>query len=45
MHRQRTEDSCRDLRSSIAAVLAYLDRVDPPAADQARRRYGCLTPW
>ncbi len=33
------------LRSSIAAVLEYLDRVDPQAADHARRRYGCLTPW
>lgn len=27
---------------SIAAVLAYLDRVDPPAAKAARERYGCL---
>ena len=33
------------LRASIASVLAYLDRVDPEAALQARRRYGCLTPW
>jgi erythromycin esterase-like protein len=33
------------LRSSIAAVLAYLDRVDPEAARRARDRYGCLTPW
>ncbi len=33
------------LRSSIAAVLAYLDRVDPEAARVARHRYGCLTPW
>ncbi len=33
------------LSSSIAAVLAYLDRVDPAAAKEARRRYGCLTPW
>ena len=33
------------LRSSIAAVLSYLDRVDPEAATVARRRYGCLTPW
>jgi erythromycin esterase-like protein len=33
------------LRSSIAAVLEYLDRVDPDAAVIARRRYGCLTPW
>src|SRR5438477_13215768 len=34
-----------NLRSSIAAVLAYLDRVDPEAAAVARRRYGCLAPW
>jgi erythromycin esterase-like protein len=33
------------LGSSIAAVLAYLDRVDPQEAKEARRRYGCLTPW
>ncbi|MDQ8729374.1 protein-L-isoaspartate(D-aspartate) O-methyltransferase [Bradyrhizobium sp. LHD-71] len=34
-----------NMRSSIAAVLAYLDRVDPDAATIARERYGCLTPW
>jgi erythromycin esterase-like protein len=33
------------LRASVAAVLAYLDRVDPKAAALARARYGCLTPW
>ena len=33
------------LGASIAAVLAYLDRVDPDEAKTARRRYGCLTPW
>ena len=33
------------LAESMHAVLAYLDRVDPDAAAQARRRYGCLTPW
>ena len=33
------------LGSSIAAVLAYLDRIDPEEAKAARRRYGCLTPW
>jgi erythromycin esterase-like protein len=33
------------LNTSIAAVLAYLDRVDPKAASEARERYGCLTPW
>jgi len=31
--------------SSIAAVLEYLDKVDPDAAAIARERYGCLTPW
>jgi erythromycin esterase-like protein len=33
------------LRASIAAVLDYLDRIDPEAARTARRRYACLTPW
>ncbi len=33
------------LYNSIRSVLDYLDRVDPTAADVARRRYGCLTPW
>lgn len=33
------------LGTSIAAVLRYLDRVDPAAAREARSRYGCLTPW
>lgn len=33
------------LADSIAAVLAYLDKVDPAAARIARERYGCLTPW
>lgn len=33
------------LADSIAAVLAYLDKVDPEAAKVARERYGCLTPW
>jgi erythromycin esterase-like protein len=31
--------------ASIDAVLGYLDRVDPPAAAQARRRYACLEPF
>jgi protein-L-isoaspartate(D-aspartate) O-methyltransferase len=31
--------------TSIAAVLAYLDDVDPDAARVARTRYGTLTPW
>lgn len=34
-----------NLNGSIAAVIAYLDRVDPAAAASARERYGCLTPW
>lgn len=34
-----------NMRASIAAVLAYLDEVDPGAARVARERYGCLTPW
>lgn len=33
------------LNASITAVIDYLDRVDPEAAADARRRYGCLTPW
>lgn len=33
------------LNTSIAAVLAYLDRVDPAAAKEARERYACLIPW
>lgn len=34
-----------NLGASIAAVLEYLDQVDPEAAAVARERYGCLTPW
>lgn len=34
-----------NMGGSIAAVLDYLDRVDPSAAKVARERYGCLTPW
>ncbi len=34
-----------NMNGSIAAVLAYLDKVDPEAAKVARERYGCLTPW
>ncbi|WP_192385753.1 protein-L-isoaspartate(D-aspartate) O-methyltransferase [Mesorhizobium silamurunense] len=34
-----------NMSGSIAAVLKYLDRVDPQAAGVARERYGCLTPW
>src|SRR5919202_4722318 len=34
-----------NMSGSIAAVLEYLDKVDPEAATVARQRYGCLTPW
>jgi protein-L-isoaspartate(D-aspartate) O-methyltransferase len=34
-----------NMSGSIAAVLEYLDKVDPEAARAARERYGCLTPW
>lgn len=33
------------LYTSIAEILNYLDEVDPAAAQVARQRYGCLTPW
>jgi len=33
------------LSASIRAVLDYLDKVDPDAAEVARQRYGCLSPW
>jgi protein-L-isoaspartate(D-aspartate) O-methyltransferase len=33
------------LFTSIAAVLHYLNDVDPAAARAARTRYGALTPW
>lgn len=33
------------LHRSVDEVLAYLDRVDPAAASQARWRYGCITPY
>jgi protein-L-isoaspartate(D-aspartate) O-methyltransferase len=33
------------LHTSVAAVLAYLDELDPATAAVARQRYGCLTPW
>jgi erythromycin esterase-like protein len=29
----------------MRAVLDYLDKVDPDEAGEARRRYGCLSPW
>jgi protein-L-isoaspartate(D-aspartate) O-methyltransferase len=34
-----------NMHGAVAAVLAYLDKVDPAAAAIARARYGCLTPW
>jgi len=34
-----------NMNASIAAVLSYLDSVDPEAAAIARNRYGCLEPW
>jgi protein-L-isoaspartate(D-aspartate) O-methyltransferase len=34
-----------NMSGSIAAVLSYLDKIDPEAARVARERYGCLTPW
>ena len=33
------------LHRSVDEVLTYLDRVDPMAAIEARRRYSCLTPY
>lgn len=33
------------LHTSIDEVVRYLDRVDPDAAQVARRRYACLDPW
>ena len=33
------------LNNSIGAVLEYLERVDPVAAEAARVRYACFTPW
>ncbi len=33
------------LYTSIHEVLKYLDQVDPQAAQTARQRYGCLSPW
>jgi len=33
------------LGESIDAVVDYLDAHAPTAAEEARRRYGCLTPW
>lgn len=30
---------------SIDTILKYLDEIDPSAANIARERYGCLSPW
>lgn len=34
-----------NMHASIGSVLAYLESVDPIAANIARKRYGCLAPW
>ena len=34
-----------NMNASISAVIGYLDRTDPEAAEEARRLYGCLKPW
>ena len=34
-----------NMAGATRAVIDYLDRVDPEAAQVARDRYGCLTPW
>ena len=51
-HNQKAAEQCGfygldiyNMRGAIAAVLAYLDKVDPEAATVARERYACLTPW
>lgn len=33
------------LNNSIHTVLEYLERVDPAAAERARQRYSCFSPW
>lgn len=33
------------LHTSIDAVIRYLEDIDPPSAELARDRFGCLTPW
>ena len=45
---QRTAFYGLDLYSlftSVRAVIAYLESVDPDLAAIARQRYGCLSPW
>jgi erythromycin esterase-like protein len=34
-----------NLAGSMRAVVDYLDKADPEAAQVARERYGCLNPW
>ena len=34
-----------NMNASISAVIEYLEHFDPEAAQVARERYGCLTPW
>ncbi|MGZ5337677.1 MAG: erythromycin esterase family protein [Solirubrobacterales bacterium] len=33
------------LYTSIEEVIAYLEKIDPPAAERARRRYACFEPF
>lgn len=33
------------LYNSIGVVIDYLEKVDPVAAEAARTRYGCFSPW
>jgi erythromycin esterase-like protein len=33
------------LYASVAEVIAYLERIDPPAAERARERYACFEPF
>jgi erythromycin esterase-like protein len=47
-HGRRTAFYGLDLYSlytSVRAVIAYLESVDPELAAIARQRYGCLSPW
>jgi len=34
-----------NLSSSMRAVIDYLERIDPAAAEEARERYACLSPF
>jgi erythromycin esterase-like protein len=34
-----------NLNASMRAVIDYLESVDPKAAEEARRRYACLSPY